>query len=143
MGQAARWRRMNEPLIAEFRATGGRLSRRRHPVLLLTTTGAKTGGPRVVPLNYTQDGDRLVLIASSGGSARHPAWYTNIVATPEVTIEVAGSTFRARATPAEEPERTRLFDRQAERMPFFDSYRKRVKTREIPVVILERIGSPT
>jgi deazaflavin-dependent oxidoreductase (nitroreductase family) len=139
-GNAARWRKVNEPLIAEFRANDGRIARRRHPVLLLTTTGARTGTERVVPLNFTSDADRLVVIASSGGSSRHPAWYTNLVANPEVTIEVGGERFAARATVAWEPERTRLFDRQAAVMPFFDGYRRRVKAREIPVVVFERLG---
>jgi deazaflavin-dependent oxidoreductase (nitroreductase family) len=137
---AAEWQRMNEPVIAEFRANGGRVKGRQYPVLLLTTTGAKSGQPRVTPLNYTTDGDRLVVIASKGGSPTHPDWYRNLVANPEVTIEVGAETFRARATPAVEPERTRLFDQQAAQQPFFDGYRRRVKAREIPVVVFERLG---
>ncbi len=132
------WRAMNEPVIAEFRAKRGVVSRR-HPVILVTTTGARSGRPHVTPLNFTVDGDRLVVIASKGGSARHPAWYVNLVANPIVTIEHGAETFPARARTAEEPERTRLFDRQAAAMPFFDGYRRRVKAREIPVVIFERL----
>lgn len=132
----ADWLTMNEPVIAEFRARGGRVSRK-YPVLLLTTTGAKTGRPRVTPLNYSVDGDRLVVIASAGGASRHPAWYRNLVANPDVTIELGGETFAARAVTAEEPERTRLFDQQAAVMSFFDGYRKRVKARQIPVVVFE------
>jgi deazaflavin-dependent oxidoreductase (nitroreductase family) len=132
------WRAMNEPVIAEFRARAGRVSRR-HPVILLTTTGAKTGREHVTPLNFSLDGDRLVVIASKGGSSRHPAWYHNLVANPEVTIEHAGERFRARARTAEEPERSRLYDRQARAMPFFDAYRRRVKARQIPVVVFERL----
>jgi deazaflavin-dependent oxidoreductase (nitroreductase family) len=135
----AEWRRMNEGVIAEFRANRGRLGRGWNPVILVTTIGAKTGLPRVSPLNYSVDGDRLVVIASKGGSETHPDWYRNLVANPEVTIEHGGETFRARASTAEEPERTRLFDRQAAQMPFFDAYRRRVKSREIPVVVFERI----
>jgi deazaflavin-dependent oxidoreductase (nitroreductase family) len=127
---------MNEPVIAEFRANGGRVSRK-YPVLLLTTTGAKSGKPRVTPLNFSVDGDRLVVIASAGGSSRHPAWYRNLVADPEVTIELGAETFRARASTAEEPERTRLYDHQAARMSFFAGYRSRVKARQIPVVVFE------
>jgi deazaflavin-dependent oxidoreductase (nitroreductase family) len=134
---ASRWKAKNDELIAQFRARGGKL-KRQNPVLLLTTTGARSGRPLTTPLNYSRDGDRLVVIASAGGAARHPAWYHNLVAHPEVNIEHDGETFRARATDAEEPERTRLFDRQAAAMPFFDGYRKRVKSRQIPVVILER-----
>jgi deazaflavin-dependent oxidoreductase (nitroreductase family) len=127
---------MNEPVIAEFRANAGRVSRR-YPVLLLTTIGGRTGQPRVTPLNFSVDGDRLVVIASKGGSATHPAWYRNLVANPEVTIELGAETFRARASTADEPERTRLFDQQARLMSFFDGYRRRVQARQIPVVIFE------
>ena len=136
-GGAARWRAMNEPLIEQFRAARGRLERK-NPVLLLTTTGSKSGRKVTVPLNYTQDGDRFVVIASAGGSASHPAWYTNLVAQPDVVIEHDGETFPARAHAATEPERTRLYDRQAKAMPFFQGYRKRVTSREIPVVVFER-----
>ena len=132
----AEWHQMNEPVIAEFRARAGQVSRR-WPVLLLTTTGAKTGKPRVTPLNFTIDGDRIVVIASKGGAARHPAWYLNLVADPNVSIELGAERFPAHATTAEEPERTRLFDQQASVMSFFNGYRKRVTTRQIPVVVFE------
>jgi deazaflavin-dependent oxidoreductase (nitroreductase family) len=134
----ADWQRMNDPVIESFRAHAGKTGRK-HPVILLTTTGAKTGLPRVTPLNFVEDGDRIAVIGSKGGSPTHPAWYLNLVANPEVTIEHAGETFRARATSAQEPERTRLFDKQAALMPFFNGYRREVKAREIPVVVFERI----
>jgi deazaflavin-dependent oxidoreductase (nitroreductase family) len=134
---AARWKAMNDPLIAQFRAAGGRLTRK-NPVLLLTTTGARSGRPITVPLNYTTDGDRLVVIASAGGSARHPAWFRNLEADPEVVIEHDGETYSARALVVGEPDRTRLYDNQVAAMPFFEGYRKRVKAREIPVVAFER-----
>ena len=137
----AEWREYNAGVIADFRANNGRQPRRKNPVILLTTTGAKTGKPRTVPLNFSTDGDRLVVIASNGGSSTHPVWYRNLVAHPEVTIEHGDETFQARASTAEEPERTRLFDQQAKEMAFFDSYRKRVKAREIPVVVFERTRS--
>lgn len=137
------WARMNDPVVDEFRANGGRV-RGRGPILLLTTIGAKTGEPRLQPLNYTRDGDRLVVIASKGGSPIHPKWYLNLVANPVVTIEVGGpdgiEVFQARASTAQEPERTRLFDAQVAVMPFFDGYRKKVTDREIPVVVFERIA---
>jgi deazaflavin-dependent oxidoreductase (nitroreductase family) len=132
------WKRMNDPVIAQFRTNAGRVNRR-WPVLLLTTIGAKSGKERVTPLNFSTDGDRLVAIASKGGSAADPHWYRNLVAHPEVTIELGGETFRARASTAGEPERTRLFDQQAASMPFFDGYRRRVKAREIPVVVFDRL----
>jgi deazaflavin-dependent oxidoreductase (nitroreductase family) len=129
---------MNEPVIAEFRRTGGQVSRK-YPVILLTTIGAHSGQPHTTPLNFSQDGDRLVVIASKGGSSTHPDWFRNLLANPEVTIEHAGETFRARAVVTEEPERTRLYDAQARLMPFFNGYRSRVRSREIPVVTFERI----
>jgi deazaflavin-dependent oxidoreductase (nitroreductase family) len=133
---AARWKSINDPLIEQFRAAGGRL-KRRNPVLLLTTTGTRTGRSITVPLNYTRDGDRLVVIASAGGSARHPAWFRNLQANPDVVIEHDGKRVRARAYVVSEPDRTRLYDNQVTSMPFFDGYRKRVKAREIPVVAFE------
>ena len=136
---ADEWQQQNVPVIAEFRAHGGQVPSRRWPVLLLTTTGARSGRPHTTPLNYSVDGDRLVVIASKGGSPTHPDWYRNLVAHPEVTIELGGETFRARASTAEEPERTRLFDQQAAQMPFFDEYRQRVAARQIPVVVFERL----
>lgn len=139
---AAEWHRMNEGVIAEFRANGGTVRGRKWPVILLTTTGERSGRPHVTPLNFSEDGERLVVIASKGGSASHPQWYRNLVANPEVTVEHRTETFTARARTAEEPERTRLYDQQAARMSFFDGYRRSVKAREIPVVILERSESP-
>lgn len=128
---------MNEPVIREFRANSGVVRSYRWPVILLTTTGAKSGRAHPTPLNYSQDGEKLVVIASKGGSAGHPDWYLNI---PHVTVEHGGETFSAIARVAKEPERTRLYDRQAAQMAFFDGYRRRVKARQIPVVVLERDG---
>src|SRR5215470_895169 len=108
---AAEWHAENETVIHDFRASNGR-TKRKNPVILVTTTGAKSGEPRVVPLNFSTDGDHLVVIASAGGASQHPAWYRNIVAHPVVTIEHGSETFQARATTAREPERTRLFDQQ-------------------------------
>src|SRR3954462_693657 len=116
---------MNDPVIASYRAKGGQTGRK-HPVILLTTTGSVSGQPRVTPLNFLEHDGRVSVIASSGGSATDPAWYRNLVKDPLVTVEHAGRTFRARARTAEEPERTRLFDLQAAQMSFFDGYRKRV-----------------
>ena len=133
------WRETNDPVIAEFRANRGVVGGRKWPVILLTTIGAKSGREHVTPLNFSRDGDRIVVIASKGGSSTHPDWFRNLVANPEVVIEDGPERFRARAIVAAEPERTRLFDRQAAQMPFFDGYRRRVKAREIPVVVFERI----
>ena len=134
----ADWAAMNDPVVTAFRANGGRVPGR-GPILLLTTIGARTGQPRLTPLNFSHDGDRLVVIGSKGGSATHPAWYRNLCATPVVTVEVGAERYRARATTAQEPERTRLFDAQVAQMAFFDTYRRMVTDREIPVVVLERL----
>jgi len=136
-----RWKQQNVAVIAEFRANagvvGGPYAGR--PLMLLTTKGAKSGQERITPLNYSTDGDRIAVIASRGGAPTHPDWYRNLVANPEVTVEVGAEQYRARARTAQEPERTRLFDQQAALMPFFDAYRKQVTAREIPVVVLERL----
>lgn len=139
----ADWDRFNDPVVRAFREHGGRVPGR-GPTLLLTTIGARSGQPRMLPLNFSRDGDRFVVIGSKGGSPTHPAWYGNLQANPIVTIEVgtdAGvEAFRARARTAEEPERTRLFDAQVALMPFFDGYRRAVTDREIPVVVFERLS---
>lgn len=136
-----RWQQQNVAVIAEFRANGGVVGGRYagRPMMLLTTTGAKSGQERITPLNYSADGTRIIVIASRGGAPTHPDWYRNLVANPEVTVEVGTERYRARARTAREPERTRLFDRQAALMPFFDEYRQQVTAREIPVVVLERL----
>lgn len=130
----------NEKLIAEFRANGGQVTGifAGRPLLLLTTTGRKSGAPRTMPLVYSTDGDRLVVIASKGGAPTNPDWYYNLVANPEVTVELGAETFQARATVAEGAERERLYDQQAATMPAFAEYKQKT-TREIPVVVLERV----
>jgi deazaflavin-dependent oxidoreductase (nitroreductase family) len=134
------WDQFNRGVIEEFRGTGGKTAGRftGRPLLLLTTTGAKTGRPRTVPLVYSRDGDRLVVIASKGGEPTNPDWYHNLLANPTVTVELPGETFRAAATVADGAERRRLFDQQAALMPFFAEY-ERTTARQIPVVILERL----
>ncbi len=127
------WNEHNRGVIKEFRANGGK-----DGLLLLTTTGAKSGATRVNPLNYTRDGEHIILIASKAASPTHPDWYHNLVANPEVIVEVGSEGFQARATIAEGEERERLFDQQSAQMPFFAEYQKRT-TRQIPVIILERI----
>ena len=131
----------NDSIIAQFRANGGQMTSgpfAGRTLLLLTTKGAKTGAERTSPLVYSRDGDRFVVIASKGGAPTHPAWYHNLRAHPEVTLEVGKEKFRARASVATDAERRRLYDRHAEPMPaFWDSEKK--TTRKIPVVVLQRI----
>jgi deazaflavin-dependent oxidoreductase (nitroreductase family) len=128
------WNEYNRGVIEEFRANGGK-----DGLVLLTTTGAKSRQLRTTPLVYTTDGDRVIVIASKGGSPTHPDWYHNLVANPELTVEVGRERFPARAIVAEGQERRRLFDQMAARFPFFADYEKNTP-RQIPVIILERAG---
>jgi deazaflavin-dependent oxidoreductase (nitroreductase family) len=131
----------NRNLIAEYRANGGKVTGMfaGAPLLLLTTTGAKSGTPRVAPLAYTTDNGRLVVIASKGGAPTNPDWFHNVRANPEVTVELGTETFPARASIPEGAERDRLFDQMAAQMPGFAEYQRNT-TRRIPVVILERVA---
>jgi deazaflavin-dependent oxidoreductase (nitroreductase family) len=132
----------NRQLIEEFRAnrgkSGGPMEGR--PLLLLTTTGAKSGQLRTTPMMYIPDGDRLLVIASNAGAPVHPDWYRNLVAYPEVTVEVGNEIFEAIAIATEGPERQRLWTRVVELYPFFADHQAKV-TRQIPVIVLERRGS--
>ena len=132
------WNEHNRKVIEQFRANGGKVGDGRIPHILLTTTGAKSGLTRINPLNYSTDGDRIIVIASKGGAATHPDWYYNLVAHPEVTVEVGAERFPARASIAEGDERERLYKAQAALMPYFAEYQKKTQ-RQIPLVILERI----
>lgn len=130
----------NAKVIEEYRANAGVVSGWDNvPLLLLTTTGAKSGVRRTTPLAYTRDGDRLVIIASYAGAPKHPAWYHNLVANPEVTVELGADRFDARADVADDDERDRLYRAQAEAMPNFAEYQEKT-TRQIPVVTLSRTG---
>ncbi len=130
----------NETIIDDIRANGrptkGPFVGR--SVLVLTTTGAKTGEQRSNPLVYSRDGDRYVIIASKGGSPTNPDWYHNLRAHPVVIVETGGERFRARAHIAPEPERQRLYDAHAAINPSFKDYEKKT-TRRIPVITLERL----
>jgi deazaflavin-dependent oxidoreductase (nitroreductase family) len=131
---------VNQQVITEFRANQGKVGGQyaTRPLLLLTTTGAKSGRTHTTPLAYTKDGERLVVIASFGGGPRNPAWYHNLVANPEATVEVGSERFRVKATVATGEERQRLYSRQAEQMPAFAEYQKKT-SRQIPVIVLTRI----
>ena len=131
----------NQRIIEEFRANHGKVSGQfaGAPLLLLTTTGAKTGRALTKPLAYSKDGDRIVLIASFAGAPNNPAWFNNLVANPVVTVELGAERFQARATITSGAERQRLYDNQAKQMAVFVEYQKKT-TRQIPVVVLERIS---
>jgi deazaflavin-dependent oxidoreductase (nitroreductase family) len=106
-------------------------------MLLLTTTGRRSGQPRTNPVVYTTDNGRYVIIASKGGAPTNPDWFHNLRANPEVIVEIGGETFPARATVPEGAERDRLFTRMVDQMPGFGEYQT-MTTRQIPVVLLER-----
>src|SRR5512138_749382 len=131
------WNDRNQKIIDEFRANGGKVGGpfAGRTLLLLHTRGAKTGQERINPTAYVRDGDRYVVIASKGGAPTNPDWYYNLVANPLVTVEAGTDKFQARAQVAEEPERSRLYDKMVEMMPGFDEYRKKT-TRKIPVIVL-------
>ena len=136
------WNALNQEQIDQFRANHGTIVEglfKGAPVLLLTTTGSRSGKARVTPLTYTRDGNRYVVLASKLGAPEHPAWYHNLVANPVVTVEVGPERFQARASIVEGSERSRLFDAHATIMPNFAEYQRRA-TRVIPVVILDRIS---
>lgn len=129
----------NAKIIEEFRANEGRVGGpfEGAPLLLLSTTGARSAKTRVNPLMYLPDGDRLVVIASKGGAPSNPDWYHNIVANPDASVEVGTETFPVHATVATGDERDELFAEQAQRYPQFTEYEANTE-RPIPVVVLER-----
>jgi deazaflavin-dependent oxidoreductase (nitroreductase family) len=131
--------RSQERVVAEFRARGGKVGgyHASMQLLLLTTTGARTGQRRAVPLTYLPDGDRYIVTAGNAGSDRHPAWYYNLLANPDVTVEVGSEAFRAVAVIADEAERRALYELFAIAYPQLDGYQAQT-TRQIPVVIFTR-----
>jgi deazaflavin-dependent oxidoreductase (nitroreductase family) len=132
----------NRPIIEEFRANGGKVGGyfAGANMLLLHTVGAKSGLRRTNPVVYVTDGDRLVVIASRGGADRNPDWYYNLLANPNVTVELGDQQFQARATAiTEEPERSRLYAKIVEHRPHFAEYERKT-SRKIPAIILERVG---
>lgn len=131
----------NQKIIEEFRANDGNVGGRFEDktLLLLHTTGAKTGKERVNPVAYVRDGGNYVVIASKGGAPDNPDWYYNILANPLVTVEVGTETFQAKAEVAEEPERTRLYNKMADMMDSFNDYRRKTD-RVIPVFKLTPVN---
>ncbi len=130
----------NDGVIEEFRANSGKVGGyfAGKTLLLLHTTGAKSGQEHVNPVAYVTDGDRLVIIASKGGAPTNPHWYHNILAHPLVTVEVGTEKFQAQAAAVPEPERTRLYGKMVEMMPGFAEYEKKT-SRVIPVITLTRV----
>lgn len=105
--------------------------------LLLTTTGRKSGEPRVAPLIYAPAGDAFAIVASKGGADAPPAWYVNLSANPEVEVQVKGERFKARARTASPEEKAELWPTMVAEWPSYDQYQAKTD-REIPIVLLER-----
>jgi deazaflavin-dependent oxidoreductase (nitroreductase family) len=123
-----------------YRATGGRLLGRmgRSPILLLNTIGRKSGKKRATPLLYVVEDEDFVIIASKGGTPSHPAWYLNLKANPDATVEVGNGKVRVRAEEADGEEKERLWKKMAQMYPTYDDYQKKTK-REIPLLVLHPI----
>jgi deazaflavin-dependent oxidoreductase (nitroreductase family) len=128
----------NHALIEEWRANNGKLSGRMagRKLILLTTTGARSGEPRTVVLGFGRHGDNIVVIASNNGAASHPAWYLNLLERPAATVELGPTKFDVRARTAKPEERAAL----AKAVPYLES-QQQLTEREIPIVVLERVES--
>lgn len=123
-----------------YRASGGRLGKRvpgLPPMLLLEHVGAKSGKPRTSVLLYVEDGDDIVIVASKGGYPEHPAWFHNLKANPEATVQIGPERRAVRARVATKAERERLWPRAVEAYSGYADYQQKAE-REIPMVILER-----
>ena len=130
----------NDKVIEELRANGGSApSMGGATLLILHTTGAKSGQERLSPLLYRERGDDLVIFASYAGAPEHPAWFHNLVAHPEVTVEIGGETRSVRARVAGAEERDELYDWNKQEYETFKEYETKTD-RKIPVVILEPVG---
>jgi deazaflavin-dependent oxidoreductase (nitroreductase family) len=131
----------NQRIIEEFRANGGKVGGQFEgaPLLLLTTTGRKSGQSYTNPMMYLAEGDRLMVFASKAGAPTNPDWYYNLVAHPRATVEVGTETFDVNAEVLTGEERDRIYQRQAELYPGFGEYQRNT-TRTIPVVALTRAG---
>jgi F420H(2)-dependent quinone reductase len=123
-----------------YRATGGKLFGRvgKSPILLLNTVGRKTGRKRTSPLLYVMDGEDFVIIASKGGAPNHPAWYLNLKANPDATVEVGDREVRVRAEEVDSEEKVRLWQKMVEMYPTYDHYQTKTK-REIPLLVLHPV----
>ena len=136
-GEFSDARLYNDETSAEFRANKGQVTGdfAGRTLLLLTTTGAKSGLARVTPLIYTKDGDSFVVTAADAGSDHHPGWYHNILANPIVTIEVGERAYEAIATEPIGVERDRLYANRISETPRFAEYQAKT-ARKIPIILL-------
>jgi len=131
-------RRGARPALPRDRRPGRARWRRGSKVLLLTTTGRKTGNRTTTPLIYENNGDAYIVVASQGGAPKHPGWYRNLSNDPNVQVQVKDDVFAARARTAAGEERERLWKLAAQQWPDYDTYQTRTE-RQIPVVVLERV----
>jgi deazaflavin-dependent oxidoreductase (nitroreductase family) len=127
----------NRLVVEEFHANGGKLPSWSNPVILLTIKGAKTGQPRIYPLISVPYGDNYLAVASKGGAPKNPQWYHNLLAHPDVTVEVGNEKFEATARQLTGAEREPAFAKAVEVFPNYAEYQKKTE-REIPVFLLER-----
>ncbi len=129
----------NRQTIEEFRANKGQVGGiwQGRPLLVLTTIGAKSGRPHTNPVMYLREGDHLYVFASKGGAPTHPDWYRNLLAHPEVTVELGAEKFHAIAKPVTDEARDQIYGRWERQYPQFREYREKT-TRKIPVIELER-----
>jgi deazaflavin-dependent oxidoreductase (nitroreductase family) len=132
----------NQGIISEFRANHGVVSQPPFPILLLTTTGARTARPATVPLGFgVDDGGRVFVVASKAGAPKHPAWFHNLRANPSVTVELGDRSFQARAVVTAGEEHDRLYGLAAEAVAAYSEYEKNTD-RVFPVVVLEGVPAP-
>ena len=123
-----------------YRATGGKLFGRmgKSPILLLNTVGRKSGKKRTSPLLYVMDGEDFVIVASKGGASAHPAWYLNLMANPEATVEIGDREVQVEAEEADPEDKTRLWQKMVEMYPAYDAYQEKTE-REIPLLVLRPV----
>jgi deazaflavin-dependent oxidoreductase (nitroreductase family) len=130
----------NQSIIDEFRANKGAVGGpfEGAPMVLLHHKGRKTGTERINPLVYMDDGDRILIFASKGGSSKHPEWYLNLMSNPDATVEVGTEKYAVKAEEVVGEERDRLYAKNAAERPAFGQYQERT-TRVIPVIALTRV----
>jgi deazaflavin-dependent oxidoreductase (nitroreductase family) len=133
------FRAYNEGVISEFRANHGVVGQPPFPILLLTTTGARTGRPTTVPVGFAADDKgRVFVVASKAGAPRHPAWFHNLRANPTVTVELGDNSYQARAVVTAGEERERLYRMVSDGTSAYEKNTDRV----FPVVVLEGVPAP-
>jgi len=131
----------NGKIIEEFRTNAGKVGGpfAGSDILLLHHTGARTGADRVSPLAYQRVGESFAVFASKAGAPDNPAWYHNLIANPDASVEVGTGTFPVKARVAEPAERDVIWDRQKERAPHFAQYEQKAAPRKIPVIVLDPV----